>query len=231
MELTFLGMGSAFNPSMHNSNAYFASGNRFYLVDCGETTFGKVWNLPAISDCSEVVVLITHLHADHVGSLGSLISYIHYITRKKITVVHPLETVVQLLDLLGIGRPIYRFLKITRGVMTEIDDRVSVKALEVEHVPDMTCFGYLIQEGSERVYFSGDAKTVPPEVVEGLNDGSISHVYQDTSNRESDHPTHASLAYLESLLPREVRGKVHCIHLDYDYRDLLRSKGFNTVMV
>jgi ribonuclease BN (tRNA processing enzyme) len=231
MELTFLGMGSAFNPAMRNSNAYFVSDKRFYLVDCGETTFGKIWDLPALADCDEVVVLVTHLHADHVGSLGSLISYTHYIARKRIAVVHPLDTVVQLLDLLGIDRTCYNFVKIVSGAVTRIDDRVSVKALEVEHVPDMTCFSYVIQEDSECVYFSGDAKSIPPEIVRGLEDGSISHAYQDTSNRESEHPTHASLAYLESLLPRDVRGRVHCIHLDYDYRELLRSKGFSTVTV
>lgn len=229
MELNFLGMGSAFNPDMHNSNAYFCTGRRFCLLDCGESTFGKIWNLPSMSTCDEVVVLITHLHADHVGSLGSLISYTHYVARKPITVMHPLDTVVRLLDLLGINRDCYHFIKLPEAEEYSLDGTISLKAIQVDHVPDMTCFGYLMKDAVESVYFSGDAKTIPAEILKGLEDGSISRLYQDTSIRESDHATHASLASLEGLLPRHLRGKVYCMHLDYDYRELLHSKGFGTV--
>ena len=229
MDMKFLGTGSAFNPVMDNSNAYFTLGGRFFLIDCGETAFGRIWNLPAYLECDEVVVIITHLHADHVGSLGSLISYSHYVTGKKVTVAHPLETIVHLLDLMGINRSCYRFEKLRPGETAALGSGVAVKPLVVDHVPDMTCFGYTITDGVECIYFSGDAKSVPAEIVEGLKNGAVDKAYQDTSNKESDHPTHASLSFLEALIPVEFRHKVYCIHLDYDYRELLRAKGFMAV--
>jgi phosphoribosyl 1,2-cyclic phosphodiesterase len=231
MKINFLGIGSAFNPVMNNTNAYFSVGDRFFLVDCGETAFGRIWNLPAYLECRQVVVIITHLHADHVGSLGSLISYSHSVTGKKVTIVHPLETIVHLLDLVGINRSWYRFQKLKQCEVARLKGDVTAKPLSVDHVPDMTCFGYIIANGREKIYFSGDAKSVPDEVVEGLKTGAIDRAYQDTSNKESDHPTHATLSFLETLIPTEFRHKVYCIHLDYDYRDLLRSKGFSVVTV
>ena len=231
MELEFLGSGAAFNPIMENSNAYFLSGNRFFLLDCGETAFGKIWSLPAYVESEEVVALITHLHADHVGSLGSLISYSYYVMKKPVTVAHPLDTIVQLLDLLGIDRACYRFRKLEEGETADFGGGVSAKPLMVDHVANMTCFGYLLSDEVENIYFSGDAKSLPGEVIEGLSSGKIDRAYQDTSNTLSDHPTHATLDYLERLIPEKSRGKVYCIHLDYDYRDLLVRKGFNVVNV
>lgn len=231
MQVKFLGSGSAFNPTMENSNAYFVAGSRLYLLDCGETAFGRLWNLPAYTEASEVVVLITHLHADHVGSLGSLISYSYYVTKKKVIVVHPIETLVHLLDLMGIARGCYEFRKVSPEATMALPDAVSALPLPVEHVPDMSCFGYVVSDGVERVYFSGDARSVPSQVLEGLVEGSIARMYQDTSARVSDHPTHLSLAQLEEMIPPERRKAVYCIHLDYDYRDLLTSKGFSVVSV
>ena len=229
MDIKFLGSGSAFNPAMENSNAYFTSGGKFYLLDCGETAFGRLWNNEAYSKSAEVVALITHLHADHVGSLGSLISYSYYVTGKKVTVVHPLDTIVRLLDLLGTDRACYRFKKLAAGETCVLDEGLRVKPIPVEHVQNMKCFGYLLSDGRERIYFSGDAREVPGEILEGLLDGSLARIYQDTSNKESDHPTHALLAYLEGIIPPALRNRVYSMHLDYDYGELLRSKGFEVV--
>lgn len=230
--LRFLGIGSAFNPAMENSNAYFVSEGTFYLLDCGETAFGKVWNLPEYVESVDVVVLLTHLHADHSGSLGSLISYSHYVAGKPVSVVHPLDTVVRFLDLIGIERSCYCFAQAVPGESMPLQGGVSVTPLEVEHVSNMRCFGYLVESpraSANCFYFSGDAKTVPDEVLAGLADGGIEAVYQDTSSHESDHPTHATLPYLESIIAPEFRARVFCMHLDYDYRALIEGKGFRSL--
>ena len=231
MDLKFLGSGSAFNPAMENSNAYFRVGGTFYMLDCGETAFGRVWNNESYLNCGEVVALITHLHADHVGSLGSLISYSFYVTGKKVTVAHPLETIVELLDLLGIDRVCYEFKKLAVDEDCSLGESLRVKPIAVERVRNMKCFGYLLSDKHESVYFSGDARSVPDEVIAGLRDGSIGRIYQDTSNKESDHPTHATLSYLEGIIPLEFRNRVYSMHLDYDYCELLRSKGFEVIKV
>ncbi|MEW6548517.1 MAG: MBL fold metallo-hydrolase [Spirochaetota bacterium] len=231
MNLTFLGLGSAFNPTMDNSNAWFSQGSTFFLIDCGETTFGRIWNNPDYLSSKETAVIVTHLHADHVGSLGSLISYSYYVAGKKIRVCHPLDTVVGLLDLLGIQRRCYEFVRLEEGKAADLGEGLRATPLKVEHVEDMTCFGYILDDGAERIYFSGDAKNIPGEVVAGLASGYIRRIYQDTSAKESDHPTHATISYLEKTIDPALRSRVFCIHLDYDYRALLEEKGFGTLYI
>ncbi|HBE86714.1 MAG TPA: hypothetical protein DDW53_17100, partial [Lachnoclostridium sp.] len=75
MELHFLGSGSAFYPLYKNTIAYFELNNDLYLIACGETVFETLLSLVDLEQYREIYVVITHLHADHVGSLASLISY------------------------------------------------------------------------------------------------------------------------------------------------------------
>ena len=226
MELTFLGSGSAFNPGMGNTAAYFPAGRRLVLLDCGETVFSLVRDLPAYGACDEVVVLLTHLHADHVGSLGSLISYSYYLARKPVVVAYPADALAPLLDLLGVDRAAYSFLPCCAGEPVDLGEGVSALPIAVDHIPSMRCFGYLMADGAERTWYSGDARVIPGGILEGFMNGSIGMIYQDTGNKDREDPTHASIAYLESVIPPSLRGRVVCMHLDYDYRDLLRAKGF-----
>lgn len=226
MELTFVGTGSAFNPVMENSNAFFSLSDRLYIIDCGETAFGKYWDLPALRNASEVTVVITHLHCDHVGSLGSLVSYCFLVLKKRIRIVHPLDTIVRLLDLMGIKRQCYEYLeRLPEGPA----EPVRFEPIRVDHVDDMVCFGYIISAGEDAVYYSGDATAIPPQVLEAFRAGRIQHIYQDTSLVANDHPTHGTLAYMEATFTGAERRRVSCIHLDTDYRNLLSEKGFSLV--
>ena len=100
--LHFLGKGAAFYPSFDNTSAWFVESNVFYLIDCGESVFSKIWNIPEYFRADKVVVILTHLHCDHVGSLGSLISYTNMILKLQIEIVHENDnSLKQLLKLCG----------------------------------------------------------------------------------------------------------------------------------
>jgi ribonuclease BN (tRNA processing enzyme) len=220
MDITFLGIGAAFNPLMDNTNGFFVNGDDLYIIDCGETAFGKLWNHRDFKAASRITVAITHLHGDHVGSLASLISYSYYVLGKTIRVLHPLETVVRLLDLMGIERFCYEYIPQISG------EAVSFEAVEVKHADNMICFGYVITGPGEKIYYSGDARYVPAPVIRAFLDGEIKRIYQDASLNPGEHATHGSLAYIEKTFPPETYGRICCIHLDTDYRRLLREKGF-----
>ena len=102
MKLHFFGCGSAFNPAMGNTSAWFEMDGCLFLVDCGETVYELLMKRSDLREYRQIYVLLTHLHADHVGSLGSLISYNYCILGRKICVIHPRATVVELLRLMGI---------------------------------------------------------------------------------------------------------------------------------
>lgn len=227
MELKFLGKGSAFNPAMKNTSAYFMYERSFFLIDCGESVFEQIYRSEELRGSDNIYVLITHLHADHVGSLGSLISYCRYVLGKYIHVIHPSGTIAGLLTLLGIDGGNYRY----HREFPEDLAAVKVTAVPVDHVPDMDCYGYLISAAGETVYYSGDASGIPRHILSGFLSGQINRCYQDTCCQRSNHPTHCYIGDLEQAIPPEKRAAVSCMHLDGECRELLRAKGFDVVEV
>jgi len=223
MELTFLGIGSAFNPGMENTSAFFIFENELYLLDCGETVFARLWNSRVLVDCSGVNVAISHLHCDHCGSLGSLISYCALVLKIPVRVIHPLESVTQLLDLMGIERSFYTWLP---TLDAEPGRAVSFQPQEVEHVNNMRCFGYIISGPEKKIYYSGDARFIPAPVVDAFMKGDLDEIYQDTSFMTGLHAAHGSLEYLQQSFAPEFCSRIYCIHLDSDYRETIRAAGF-----
>lgn len=221
MRLNFFGRGSAFLPDLGNTNAYFHHENNFFMLDCGESTFHKVWQFEELEKCDEIVVLVTHLHADHVGSLGSLLSYCYCVLNRRLMIVHPEETIVELLDLLGIERKFYDYSK-------ELPERFGFQAepIPVKHVDNMKCYGYLLKDQENTIYYSGDAATVPDEILGGFLTGEIEKVYQDVSTHEQSHPTHCHISTLEELIPPEKRNQVYCMHLDQMDEEFYTKRGF-----
>lgn len=225
MNLTFLGRGSAFNPALKNTSAYFIQDQDLFLIDCGESVFEIIAKKNLLQSCQKIFILVTHLHADHVGSLASLLSYCFYVLDKKPTVIHPLKTVTKLLSMMGISPAIYYYYP----ALPALKSGISAEIVPVHHVEDMQCYGYILTNQSTSIYYSGDARNIPPAVLDRFLSGSISAIYQDTSTHRSDHPTHMYLGDLEQLIPPEKRHQVFCMHLDSSCSKLYTEKGFQIV--
>lgn len=220
MKLTFLGSGACFYPARHNTSAYFVIDDHLFLLDCGETVYEKLLEREDVGQFKQIYVIVTHLHADHVGSLGSLISYCTCILQKKICVVHPQERICSLLTMMGINPAFYEY----RERLGDVMPGLCVRPTEVKHADDMKCYGYEITYQDWHIYYSGDAAAIPTEILEGFLAGEIRQIYQDTASKESAH--HMYKNRLESVIPEKERGRVTCMHLDGDYVEELLGKGF-----
>lgn len=222
MELHFLGRGAAFYPAFGNNNAYFTADNDLYFLDFGEAAYAKMLRLLDLTAYRHIYVLLTHLHADHVGSLASLISYAHCVLRVRVTVVHPIDTVCELLRLQGIAPHFYDYRQSLPEAL-----RVQAVPVEVRHAADMRAFGYRLTDGREHIYYSGDAAGLPAAVRDDLLAGRLDRIYHDTSS----HPSEAHCWYqrLAEAVPPEIRHKVYCMHLDCDMVDELCGLGFSVV--
>lgn len=227
MKLHFFGCGSAFNPSMGNTSAWFESDGCLFLIDCGETVYELLMKRSDLREYRQVYVLLTHLHADHVGSLGSLISYNYCMLGRRICVVHPRHTVVELLRLMGIKDSFYDY----REELPEEAEGIKAEALPVKHVDNMDCFGYLLESEGEKIYYSGDSAGLPERIGKMLRAGELDALYQDTSLHDSPEPSHCYLGRLEEAVPGEYRDKVFCMHLDGECGEMLKEKGFGVVKV
>ena len=151
MELNFTGKGSAFYPPFKNTGAYMLSGKALYLIDCGETMFDVLYHKLDLASIEDVYVILTHMHADHVGSLGTLISYFYCLFNKAIHVVYPQETIKQLLTLEGITPLGYHY----HETLPENPAGLTAVPVEVKHALDMKCYGYVLSDGTETIYYSG----------------------------------------------------------------------------
>lgn len=225
MKLTFLGNGACFYPVLHNTSAYFVHGNNLILLDCGETVYERLVYREDLDRFDQIYVLITHLHADHVGSLGSLLSYCACVLKRRIYVVHPKEQICRLLSMMGIADDFYCY----RERLTDEIEGLSITPVRVFHVSDMECFGYEIESRDGHIYYSGDAADIPGDILEKFRTGEIQKLYQDTSAHKSDCPSHMYVGDLEKVISWEQRKRVVCIHLDCDWKNGLQQKGFGTI--
>lgn len=223
-DIKFLGRGAAFYPAFGNTNAFFEMGEDLYFLDFGEAAFERVTRLFDLKKYKNIYALITHLHADHAGSLASLMSYSSMVLGLTVNVVHPNWSVLTLLSVMGIDPTFYRYMP----TLPE-DCPVQMKVHEVAHAKDMRAYGLELTCADETIYYSGDAADVPQAVVEGYLQGRIARIYQDTSS----HPSagHCWYQKLEGYFPQEKRADVYCMHLDHDYSQMLRDLGFGVVEV
>lgn len=225
MNLTFLGSGACFYPVLHNTSAYFVFENNLILLDCGETVYERLLEREDLDKYDQIYVVVTHLHADHVGSLGSLLSYCTCILKRRIYVIHPQEEICNLLSLMGIAKDFYYYKKEFANAVEGLD----IIPVPVLHASDMRCFGYEIQSKDWHIYYSGDAAAIPAEILKKFNSGEIQRIHQDTSSHKSDPPSHMYVGDLEDAIPLESRSRVVCMHLDCDCRSELEEKGFSVI--
>lgn len=223
MKLQFLGIGAFCYPAFRNTSAYFVYKDNLIFLDFGETVFETVMKTLDLKAYLHIYIVLTHLHADHVGSLGTVLSYCNCILHQKPTLVHPQHNVCALLDLLGIVPSFYSYHATFQGLV----EGVSIEAVEVQHAGDMRCYGYKIKSENVCLYYSGDASDIPDIVLKDFLSGKIDDIYQDTSTIEGASASHLYYKRLEDLIPIELRKNVHCMHLDCDCREMLKEKGFS----
>lgn len=220
IDLKFLGCGAAFYPVLGNTNAVFEKGDTLFFIDFGETAFQKVFSQMHPEKYEKIYVLLTHVHADHCGSLSSLCSYMYLRYGKKVRIIHPTDAAVRLLDVQATGRDCYEYYpEMPSG------EAVRCQTVPVKHVNGMDCFGYYISDEEETIFYSGDTRELCEEACRKLLSGEISRVYHDTASYECS--AHCCYTHIAEAVPEELRRNVWCMHLDGEHYDLLRGLGFS----
>ena len=216
--LNFLGTGGAFAFDLGNNSAYMKNGDELLIIDCGESTMKTVYDIDLLKGIEKVYILITHFHSDHVGSLGS---FVFYCGKRDTTVIYPnTEDMKTLLGFYGVGGR-------AKVVSPEEFTAFPVKAYKQTH-EKLEAYGYMFEYCGEKIYFSGDTKSVPSEPLELLKAGKLDYFYEDL--REKENEFHLSFPEIEKLIPEEYRKKVYCMHFDKS-EDIpkIQALGFNTV--
>lgn len=230
IDLKFLGRGSAFNTKEGNTSAYFIKDNTLFLIDCGETIFTKIKEKDLINDnVNEVIILITHFHSDHIGSLPSLIMYCYYCKNIKCKIYYPnLVSITKLLNSQGcIG--LYDYIE-TSDILNKYN--INILAEKITHVKEITSYYYKIADEDNIIMYTGDT-------CENENfcefDTTILYdkIYHDCCLADYEGNVHTSLKRLCNLFKdKDFRKRIYCMHFDCN-EAIIKAKelGFNVVEI
>jgi ribonuclease BN (tRNA processing enzyme) len=219
--LDFLGLGSAFNTDLGNTSAYIKKNTSLLLIDCGSTVFSKLHRIGLLDGVSDIYVIITHTHADHIGSLSDLIFYSQYILNQRPTLFFPYRELLDtILRCMGVKSEFYNIIDTNKALIENNDLKLEVSFFAASHVDTIPSYGFLLKTDSCTIFYSGDSNDISSFVLK-------SH---DTCGIDYYGNPHLSLERLESYIKPELRHKVYCMHIDSQFdKEKAKSLGFNIV--
>lgn len=227
--LQFIGTGSAFNTRLGNTSAFLRQSGHMLLLDCGGSVFDRILRAELLEGVGALDICLTHTHGDHVGSLGDLVFYCHYILGIVPTLRHPDALRIRmLLTLLGVPEALYRM---EEGVEFQLPGWLTGRFIPQAHVDTLAAYGLLINLPGNAFWYSGDSKDIPQEILDRLLRGDLNCLYQDTSGLEYPDMLHLSINRLQMLIPEPYRHRVVCIHLDEAFDEARAlALGFRTAV-
>ena len=245
--LKFLGRGSAFNTKEGNTSAYYITkNNNLILFDCGSTVFQKLQEKNLINGRNRIIVLVTHLHSDHIGSLSTLIEYCYYVLKNKVEVIYPdTYSITKVINLLGVYQSMYKVYDIKeeqlKFIQLHYDQQITLRMVPMFHVEKFLCCAYLLyfEETNTAVYYSGDTNAIHSNLdmlmkCLELPDKSDKNliIYHDICLADYDENVHTPLRFLKEIIPEDKRKYVYCMHIDNnDIIPMIKDAGFNIVEI
>ena len=204
--ITFLGKDSGFG--FQNTSAYAIVDNRLLLIDCGYTVFSQLQEHNLFSKISGIDVIITHMHADHVGSLSQLALYSYFVLKIPINIITECSDIDNFLTITGVERywqiPGFPNERYTRN-------NNFVTFIPTDHVgPRLDCYGFSATINGTHIVYTGDTTTLEP-FIPYLDKNSI--LFADASYAGGAHlKLEDNLHLLNHLSQNDV--SVFLMHLD-----------------
>lgn len=205
MEIKFLGTGGAFDYTKGTSAATVRTSEGSFLIDCGPSIYEALCENNLVEQID--FLLLTHLHADHIGSLGTMLAHFERSTGSKVKILYPTETfkesLVQLLTVTFVAHHV-ELIKLDGH-----SDKIGYIDTTSQHVKNMPTFAYYFTEGDELIYYSGDLGVLDTTVkfLKSRSEKNI-HVFQDINPKEGRAHVHYKEAS-ERLAGYEAYG-YHC---------------------
>jgi len=231
----WLGNGSGLNLALNNTSFYLkGAGPRLALVDCGFTVPARLHALGILDKVTDIIV--THLHADHVGGLETLGSMLYYALRRRgdqLPMLHlPTDALAQQLwdqslqaGLVNgsddanqpIDATLTTYFRVSTGPIARIEGLPAATFIPTRHIPRMPNYSLRFDN---RTYYSADSRDMPPF------DADL--IFQDVHFQPPfDDEVHASYFRLRDEMPATVRAKTWLVHLGNGYENFSPEKdGF-----
>ena len=228
-KLEFLGRGSGYNVAEGNTCGFIKKDDTLLLIDCGEGIFEKVVNKNLIDGIKNIHVLITHMHSDHIGSLGSFVGYCYWKQKIRSNIYfYEKEKISEFLKLTGaVEGESFSVHDVNNKRIEELN--LTFKASLTKHVKTLNTYSFLLKfDYGNHIFYSGDTYEINFDVIPYLKANNI--IYHDTCLNDDEGNVHTSLRVLSELIPIQYRKQVYCIHIDgEDFIKKATEEGFKVV--
>lgn len=234
MKLEFLGRGSAFNVREGNTSAYFIENHNLFLIDCGETVFERLSKKGLLKDIKEIYVLVSHMHSDHCGSLGSVGLYCQFVLNNKLKIVVPhhdiyIEQLRTLMTLFGNTDKAYEFI-----YDNELDNKFkafsTVRYELTLHDYQLICYSFTFETENGGIFFSSDTRVLD-NILHFIDTHEvIDKMYMEVTDLDVPKDIHLYVNKLIEGLDERYFSKIWIMHMRNDEckRRVLEA-GFNVV--
>ena len=225
-KMTFIGSGSAFVDRKKNyqSNVLLSKNDKNLLIDCGSDARHALKDL-GYSPMDIDAVFITHLHADHIGSLEWLAFCTHFNPNKEKPqmFLRDEEFALQLWGSLKGGLRSLQFKEPTLETFFDVIytgekfvwENIPFDAIQTIHTMDNNSYnpsyGLKFILNDKTVFFSGDTQFAPNQYIEILH--SVDLVFHDCETSPFESGVHS---YYRKMLevPKDIKEKTWLYHYD-----------------
>ena len=179
-DLKFIGVGGSVALEFGGNSAYLKDGKTLLLIDCCEGAAIKLKERHVFNGVENMVIGITHTHADHVAGLGVLIWYSNFILNIKPKIISNSKSfelhLKELLKLQGVKDKYFEFVDAKDVVI----NNCRIEMMPTTHTPALECFGIMFTDNKGKYYYTGDTNDF--EHVKSLvNDSQIKKIYCEIS--------------------------------------------------
>jgi ribonuclease BN (tRNA processing enzyme) len=210
-----LGTGGAFAKQYYNTNALIYVGDNTLLIDCGITALLSLHQLGKTVAHIDAVV-ISHMHADHIGGIEELAYQLKFIYDRRIPLFIPASLIAMLWEKSLSGglettespslahyfdvRPLYE------GTPTEIFPNMTLTPIRTKHIPGKESFSFIL---NENIFYSSDM-TFDAHLLRGLVDNGCELLLHECQF-ESPGVVHTTLDELLTL-PPSIQRRLWLMH-------------------
>ncbi len=183
--LKFIGSGSAFHTQLGNNSAYYKDGNQMLLIDCGSNIFHRMKENHLLYGIEHIHVLITHTHADHVGSLADLVFYTYYVHGEfalpKVTIYYVQDVKVE--ELLTINGAVPQMHCLTKPLHADTQYTLpfcTVRFEKSSHVNEIPSYSIELLIDGKIIHYTGDTNSLNSSLISNDSSKVYDYVYVDT---------------------------------------------------